>query len=98
MATQVAINARAAIREQIGGVERLAREMALRLPALRPDRYLVINANWPFDEIGQRIKDRIREILPDPVPHGTEANTGSFAAIPDHLPDAESWSVGDSFR
>ena len=42
MATQVAINARAAIREQIGGVERLAREMALRLPALRPDRYLVI--------------------------------------------------------
>jgi glycosyltransferase involved in cell wall biosynthesis len=38
----VAINARAAIREQIGGVERLAREMAVRLPALRPDRYRVI--------------------------------------------------------
>ena len=42
MAEQVAINARAAVREQIGGVERLAREMAVRLPALRPDRYLVI--------------------------------------------------------
>jgi dTMP kinase len=70
----------------------------LDLASATPDRYLVINANWPFDEIGQRIKDRIREILPDPVPHGTEANTGSFAAIPDHLPDAESWSVGDSFR
>jgi glycosyltransferase involved in cell wall biosynthesis len=38
----VAINARAAIRSEIGGVERLAREMALRLPALRPDRYTVI--------------------------------------------------------
>jgi glycosyltransferase involved in cell wall biosynthesis len=38
----VAINARAAIRGEIGGVERLAREMALRLPALRPDRYRVI--------------------------------------------------------
>jgi len=38
----VAINARAAVREQIGGVERLAREMAVRLPALRPDRYRVI--------------------------------------------------------
>lgn len=38
----VAINARAAIRAQIGGVERLAREMAMRLPALRPDRYRVI--------------------------------------------------------
>jgi glycosyltransferase involved in cell wall biosynthesis len=39
---QVAINARAAVREQIGGVERLAREMAVRLPALRPERYRVI--------------------------------------------------------
>ena len=38
----VAINARAAVRMQIGGVERLAREMALRLPALAPDRYRVI--------------------------------------------------------
>jgi glycosyltransferase involved in cell wall biosynthesis len=36
------INARAAIRSEIGGVERLAREMAMRLPALRPDRYRVI--------------------------------------------------------
>lgn len=38
----VAITARAAVRAQIGGVERLAREMALRLPALRPDRYRVV--------------------------------------------------------
>jgi glycosyltransferase involved in cell wall biosynthesis len=30
------------VREQIGGVERLAREMARRLPVLRPDRYRVI--------------------------------------------------------
>jgi glycosyltransferase involved in cell wall biosynthesis len=38
----VAINARAAVRAEIGGVERLAREMALRLPALNPARYRVI--------------------------------------------------------
>jgi len=38
----VAINARAAARAEIGGVERLARQMAIRLPALRPDRYRVI--------------------------------------------------------
>lgn len=38
----VAIDARAAIRAQIGGVERLAREMAVWLPALRPDRYRVM--------------------------------------------------------
>ena len=40
---RVAINARAAVREQIGGVERLAREMAVRLPRLRPDRYQVLS-------------------------------------------------------
>src|SRR5947209_1704406 len=39
----VTIDARAAIRVQIGGVERLAREMALRLPAMRPDRYRVLS-------------------------------------------------------
>jgi glycosyltransferase involved in cell wall biosynthesis len=38
----VAINARAAAREQIGGVERWARELATRLPALRPGRYRVL--------------------------------------------------------
>ncbi len=42
IAAAVAINARAAVRQQIGGVERLAREMAARLPALRPDRYRVL--------------------------------------------------------
>jgi glycosyltransferase involved in cell wall biosynthesis len=38
----VAIDARAAVRREIGGVERLAREMAARLPALRPERYRVL--------------------------------------------------------
>ncbi len=38
----VVINARAAVRAHIGGVERLAREMAKRLPALRPGRYRVL--------------------------------------------------------
>jgi glycosyltransferase involved in cell wall biosynthesis len=38
----VVIDARAAIRAETGGVERVAREMAGRLPALRPDRYEVI--------------------------------------------------------
>jgi glycosyltransferase involved in cell wall biosynthesis len=38
----VAINARAAAREEIGGVERWARELASRLPALRPERYRLL--------------------------------------------------------
>jgi glycosyltransferase involved in cell wall biosynthesis len=39
----VAINARAAVRAEIGGVERVAREMTARLPAVRPDRYRVLS-------------------------------------------------------
>lgn len=35
------INARAAVRPEIGGVERVARELCERLPALRPERYAV---------------------------------------------------------
>jgi glycosyltransferase involved in cell wall biosynthesis len=42
MSTPVAINARAAVRREVGGVERAARELAARLPALRPGRYRVI--------------------------------------------------------
>jgi glycosyltransferase involved in cell wall biosynthesis len=42
MTAPVAINARAAVRKEIGGVERLAREMAARLPQINPERYEVI--------------------------------------------------------
>jgi glycosyltransferase involved in cell wall biosynthesis len=37
----VLINARAAVRRETGGVERWARELAARLPAIRPGRYAV---------------------------------------------------------
>jgi glycosyltransferase involved in cell wall biosynthesis len=40
--TQIIINARAAARPQITGVERWAREMSTRLPALDDERYLVL--------------------------------------------------------
>src|SRR5215207_4521488 len=38
----VAIDARAATRPELGGVERWARELSARLPALRPERYAVL--------------------------------------------------------
>jgi glycosyltransferase involved in cell wall biosynthesis len=44
----VAIDGRAAVRTQIGGVERLCREMIKRLPALRPDRYRVLSPGPAF--------------------------------------------------
>ena len=52
-----------------------------------PPRYLVLDATRSVAEISSEIKDRIREILPDPVPHTTEANTGSFPAITDQVAD-----------
>ena len=42
MSAPVAIDARAALRVEIGGVERVARELAARLPALFPGRYEVV--------------------------------------------------------
>ena len=39
MSAPVVIDARAAIRRETGGVERVAQELARRLPALRPERY-----------------------------------------------------------
>jgi glycosyltransferase involved in cell wall biosynthesis len=38
----IAINARAAARPELGGVERWARELSTRLPALAPERYRVL--------------------------------------------------------
>jgi dTMP kinase len=58
----------------------------LVLARAEPDRYLVLDAAAPTQEITEQIKDKIREILPDPVPRTTEAVTGSFPAIPDHAP------------
>ena len=53
------------------------------LARAKPEHYLVVDAAAPVGEITEQIKDRIREILPDPVPNVSEAPTGSFAAIPD---------------
>jgi dTMP kinase len=55
----------------------------LALARADPSRYLVVDATRPVGEVSQEIKDRIREILPDPVPQVAEANTGSFPAIKD---------------
>ncbi|WP_131755340.1 dTMP kinase, partial [Actinomadura fibrosa] len=48
-----------------------------------PDRYLVLDASRPQGELSREIQYRIREILPDPVPAGTEDVTSTFPAIKD---------------
>jgi dTMP kinase len=59
----------------------------LTLARSKPEHYLTIDATAPLGAITEQIKDRIREVLPDPVPRVAEAATGSFAAITDHVPD-----------
>ena len=59
----------------------------LALARADPSRYLVLDATRSVAEVSSEIKDRIRQILPDPVPHAAEANTGSFPAITDQVAD-----------
>jgi len=53
----------------------------LALAQAEPSRYLVLDANRPAEEITRDITERIRGMLPDPVPSVAEANTGDFPAI-----------------
>ena len=55
----------------------------LALAQAEPERYLVLDASRPADELSHEIQDRLRDLLPDPVPSVAEANTGSFPAIVD---------------
>jgi dTMP kinase len=55
----------------------------LALARAEPQRYLVLDASRPAAELSTEIQERIRDMLPDPVPPMAEANTGSFPAIVD---------------
>jgi dTMP kinase len=55
----------------------------LSLARAEPQRYLVLDASRPASELSREIQERIRDMLPDPVPPMAEANTGSFPAIVD---------------
>jgi dTMP kinase len=53
------------------------------LAEAEPHRYLIVDASRPQTEITREIQDRVRSILPDPVPLGTEDATSTFPAITD---------------
>ena len=58
-----------------------------------PRRYLVLDATRSAAELTPEIQERVREMLPDPVPVVAEADTGSFPAIVD-----ESVAAGSDHR
>ena len=57
----------------------------LALARAEPGRYLVLDADRPPEEITRDIQDRIRDLLPDPVPSVAEASTGDFPAIKEQV-------------
>ena len=57
------------------------REGFLDQARANPGKYLVLDATEAPAELSGQIQDRVRDLLPDPVPAATEDNTGSFPAI-----------------
>jgi dTMP kinase len=53
----------------------------LALAEAEPERYLVLDATRPPAEISRAIQERVRGMLPDPVPFATEDNTGSIPVV-----------------
>src|SRR4051812_30581033 len=67
----IVINARAAARPELGGVERWAREMARRLPELRPDAYTVVR---PRPRLVHRLGHAWEQATPPPLPRPPRAS------------------------
>ena len=59
------------------------REGFLAQARAEPQRYLVLDATRPPEQLSREIQDRIRDMLPDPVPAASEDNTGAIPAIVD---------------
>ena len=57
------------------------REGFLALARAEPQRYLVLDATRPPEQLSREIQDRIRDMLPDPVPAASEDNTGFIPVI-----------------
>jgi len=57
------------------------REGFVAQAAAEPHRHLVLDATRPPDELSREIQDRVRDLLPDPVPAAAEDNTGGFPAV-----------------
>ena len=62
----------------------------LDLARREPGRYMVLDATRPSAELTAEIKERLPDLLPDPVPMVSEAETGSFPAITDDMLPAAS--------
>ena len=99
MTAPVAINARAAVRGQIGGVERVARELTVRLPALRPGRYRVLaprpalahRRGHVWEQVVLPVLARDSELLLSPANLAPVAGRRNVVSIHDVAPFLGDW-------
>ena len=57
------------------------REGFLAQARAEPQRYLVLDATRPSEQLSREIQDRVRDMLPDPIPAASEDNTGAIPAV-----------------
>ena len=57
------------------------RQGFLALARAEPERYLVLDADRPAGAVTRDIQERVRGLLPDPVPSVAEASTGEFPVV-----------------
>ena len=100
MSAPVAINARAAARREIGGVERWARELSRRLPELNPGRYDVLRppaalahaAGQAWEQLALPLAARRAELILSPANLAPLVGRRNVVVIHDATPFREpSW-------
>ena len=99
MTAPVAINARAAVRTEIGGVERVARQLAAELPALNPARYRVIaprpalahRSGHAWEQLALPVLSRGSRLILSPANFAPVASRRSVVYIHDVAPFVGRW-------
>lgn len=99
MKAPVSINARAAVRREIGGVERVARELTDRLPRLRPERYRVVaprpalahRRGQVWEQLALPVLARESELILSPANLAPVASRRNVVVIHDIAPFLGDW-------
>jgi glycosyltransferase involved in cell wall biosynthesis len=101
----IAINARAALRAEVGGVERVTRELVARLPALAPDRYRVVappprlahRAGHAWEQLALPVAARSAELVFSPANTAPIAGRRNAVLIHDLAPLVEPRWYGKAY-
>jgi len=105
LTARIAINARAAVRAEIGGVERVTRELVARLPALAPGRYRVVappqrlahRAGHAWEQLALPVAARDAELVFSPANTAPIAGRRNAVLVHDLAPVVEPRWYGQAY-